>query len=353
MKQIKIILISILAGIMLFLLSFLMSALNGKNPFARRTGDEWGYGNEPELVLEYEKEAAEISRLNLLYNKNSLDIIFLESDSENLVIREYAWRELEEREMTEVTESNGILTLKGKRRGKPSEFIFFSKSNNSGYVEVYLPKNCSMDFNVRSVSGDIVGEVDLKLGESALFEAGSISGDILLTALEAGEVQVSTTSGDISVEEVNGKAEFSSTSGEITLFTERGDCGISTVSGDIRVDSLNGTFRLSTTSGDIQISGITGSGKASTSSGEIWLQFAELTGDLDLSTTSGNVKLTWPEDTAVSFDAGTTSGEINTFFDESLSFNKKGSRATGSYGTGTSHTVDIDTTSGDVDIRNG
>lgn len=349
MKQTKIILISILAGIMLFFFSVLLSGLNGKNPFARRNGDEWGY--EPKLVLEYEKEAAGISGLNLLYDKNSLDIIFLESDSENLVIREYAWRELKERERTEVREKNGVLTLESRRRGGASGFISFSWNNNGGYVEVYLPKNWGGNLKAQTLSGDIVGEMDLKLEESAIFAAGSTSGEIELPFLKAGEVQISTTSGDISVDLVKGKGAFSSTSGEITLFTETGDCDISTVSGDIQVESLNGNFRLSTNSGDIRIGGVIGSGKASTTSGEIGLQFAELTGDLTISSTSGNVDLAWPVDTAVRFEAGTTSGEINTFFDGSLSFNKKGNQASGSYGAGTSHMVEISTTSGDVDVR--
>ena len=351
MKQTKIILISILAGMMLFFLCVLMSFLNGRN-FFFRSGEEWEHGENPILVLEYEKDAAQISDLNLLYGKNSLDIIFMESDRENLVIREYSWRELTEREKTEVTEKKGVLTLEGKRRGKPSEFIFFSKSNNGEYVEVYLPKSWSGNLNATTVSGDIWGEMDFNLGQNASFVAASTSGDIQLACVDAGKVQVSTVSGDIRVDEVKGDAEFSTTSGEIMLFTETGDCGISTISGDIRVDSLNGNFRLSSTSGDIYISEITGDGKASAISGEVRLQFAELTGDLDISTTSGDVNLTWPHDTAVSLDADTTSGEINTFFDENLSFNKKGNQAAGSHGTGAFHTVDIDTTSGDVDIRN-
>lgn len=348
MKQINIILISMLSGIMLFLLVLLVYGINGRNPFARRDGEYW---NQPELVLEYEKEASQISGLNLLYTKNSLDIFIKEGDQEKLIIREYAWRELGEGEKTAIREKQGVLTLEGKRRGGVSGFFFFSGKNNGGYVEVYLPKDWKGDLNAETLSGDIWSEVDLSLGNKAVFEASSTSGDIHLSVLEAGKIQASTVSGDIWADAVTGEADFSTTSGGITLFTETGDCDISTISGDIQADHLNGDFRLSSTSGDISVSDAAGSGRVSTTSGEIWLQFAKLTGDLDISSVSGDVNLSWPKDTAVSFEAGTVSGEISTFFDGALSFNKKGNQASGSYGMGSFRKVEVDTTSGDVDIR--
>ena len=51
------------------------------------------------------------------------------------------------------------------------------------------------------------------------------------------------------------------------------------------------------------------------------------------------------------FEANTTSGEIDTFFDDSLKFSKRGNSAEGTYGSNTQgNKIDIETTSGDVRI---
>lgn len=350
MKQTKIILISIIAGIMLFCIGILLCALNGHNPFGWGMRDQ-DYEASVSLTLEYETPAEAVRDLKIMYNNNPVDVYFYQGSQDEIVIREYAYKELLEGEKTTIEEKDGVLLVRGKRRGKLIHFGFFGRDKNGGYVEVYLPDTWQGDLQVQTVSGDIFSQIDFCLGKEADFQASSTSGDITLTKVEAGKIDVSSTSGDLRIEDAGGDLQLATTSGEITLFTGTGDCGISTVSGDIHVDCLTGAFRFSTTSGEISAAEVKGGGKASTVSGDIRLQFKDLNETLTVSSTSGEVSMDLPRDTAVDFEAATTSGDINTFFDEFLSYNKRGSRASGSYGEGTAHRVDIHTTSGDVSIR--
>lgn len=84
-------------------------------------------------------------------------------------------------------------------------------------------------------------------------------------------------------------------------------------------------------------------------SGDIRIFLDELQGGLDISTTSGDVSLQLPKTASLSLHFSSTSGECVTFFDEELSFNKKGNKAEGQHGGG-EHSIDVSTVSGDLSI---
>ena len=107
---------------------------------------------------------------------------------------------------------------------------------------------------------------------------------------------------------------------------------------------------MSATSGELSVSRASGFGTAHSVSGDIRIFLEDLTGDLDISTTSGAVDLAFPGTADFRFRFSTTSGECGTFFDDALSFDKKRKNAEGELGAGT-HSVEISTVSGDLDIR--
>ena len=116
---------------------------------------------------------------------------------------------------------------------------------------------------------------------------------------------------------------------------------------------MEGSFDISTTSGDIRVQAQEGQGKAQTSSGDISVELSGLTGNLNMNSTSGDVNIKLPESDSFDFEADTTSGDINTFFDDNLKFSKKGNNAQGTYGANRNGSrIDIETTSGDIKITN-
>ena len=179
-----------------------------------------------------------------------------------------------------------------------------------------------------TVSGDIRAN-DLQGG----LTAGTTSGEVRLNNL-LGKLEVNSISGDVQLEE--GKVEGASintTSGEVTLDGVSGALNIETVSGDVTVrDAQASQLSLSTTSGDIEYTGeLAGSG-AST-----------------LNSISGDLKLALPEDSSVKLDASTVSGDISSDFD--LRDREQGRRSLKGVVGGGAAAVTLATTSGDISIE--
>ena len=362
MKGTKIALIAILSVMILGLCVLLGYGLSGR--FGRFGADNVGWGGSYKLVQEQEFPAEGISSIQIAYSKSGNDVAVYEAEGNSVTVREYANYEVAERELAEIKLQGGKLTVKGPRRTNT-----FMNFNRHIYTEIYLPAGWSGELNIGTVSGDISISTDLSL-EGALnlastsgdmntfsqnikakkINAASTSGEIRLSVLETGEVNVSTTSGDIWIEKADAPVSCASTSGEITVCGGSGDRKMNSTSGDVRVEELSGNISVSTTSGEVNVSGDSGCGSIGSTSGDIFLSLAELSVDISVNTASGEVTMQLPRAASLEFEADTASGDINTFFNEALSFSKRGNHAAGTVGSG-ERKIHISTTSGDVRIK--
>lgn len=112
---------------------------------------------------------------------------------------------------------------------------------------------------------------------------------------------------------------------------------------------MDGVWEIQTSSGEVWIKAQEGSGSISTTSGDINLKLSRLAGSLNMDSSSGMVQIGIAADNAFDFRADTSSGDIETFFDDDLSFSKKGNSAHGIYGDNEGgSSVVVRTTSGDV-----
>lgn len=363
MKRLHIVLIGLISLVMVFLCVVLGISLTRERP----TGE--GYWNY-KLVQEKKFQAEDIQRLKIDYGKGSTgstDVLFCQGTGEEVVVREYMNYEPKQSQLSAMGQSGGELTIKGSGQ---SWFSFFSIGFKGAYVEIYLPADFAENMDaltIKTVSGEISSEIGLDIRENLALsttsgdmrlpevqagkiQASSTSGEIRFDSAAAKDLDISTTSGDITLGQVTGSITLSTTSGEIKLEEGLEDLDAESTSGDIRVGSLAGSFRMSTTSGELTVSRAGAFGTAHSVSGDIRIFLENLTGDLDISTTSGAVDLAFPETADFRFRFSTTSGECGTFFDEALSFDRKGRNAEGKLGAGT-HSVKISTVSGDLDIR--
>ena len=398
MKKMQIALIGIIGAVMVFLCMVLGISLSRGIPSA-------GGGNYS-LVQEKKFPAQDIRSLKIDYGKGSsgsTDVLFYQGTGDEIIIREYMNYEPKQSQLSTIEQSGGELRIQGAGH---RFFSFLSIGFRGAYTEVYLPAGFAGDMEaltVKTVSGEISSEIGLTARGG--FLASTTSGDMLFPEVRAEKIQVSstsgairldsalaekldisTTSGDITVEQARGETKISSTSGEIRvsalegplrtsttsgditlgqatgsialsttsgeirLEEAKGDFDAESTSGDIRVESLEGSFRMSATSGELSVSRASGFGTAHSVSGDIRIFLADLAGDMDISTTSGTVDLAFPESADFRFRFGTTSGDCGTFFDDALSFDKRGKNAEGELGAGT-HSVEVSTVSGDLDIR--
>ncbi len=244
----------------------------------------------------------------------------------------------------------------GNIRVEMLQAVKTSVSTTSGDIGVGRAES---EMGISSVSGGVVldwvrgdtvvsttsGDIGLGETEGAL-NLSSTSGNFTLERADGG-IDVSTTSGDISLGEVEGDMDISSTSGIVRLRKGSGRFEGETSSGDIRLEELEGAFSLSTSSGDVLLASGKGWGTTETISGDVEIVLQGLEGDVTISTTSGNVDMVLTEAASFTLDFDSASGGCSTFFDEMLSFNKKGNHAEGQYGSG-ENAVRVSTTSGDL-----
>lgn len=254
--------------------------------------------------------------------------------------------------LIKITASSGDVTLE-KAAGD------MTVSTNSGDVSVYTAEGA---LGISTGSGDV--ELDAIKGNT---EISTTSGYIQAGKID-GNLKAKASSGDIEVKHVGGNAEAGTNSGYITFGEVLGSLTASSGSGSQDIDSVGGNVQTESTSGDQSIGSAGGSVGMKSSSGELELYglqrearfqttsggvtavITEMGGNVTVSSSSGDVRITAPRNGSFYFDAETSSGSIDTSFDDELEFNKRGNKASGTIG-GDTYRMEIDTTSGSVEIR--
>lgn len=362
MKGIRITLIVILSLVVLGLCFLLGYGLSGGfhaegNGIIMETGSV-------SLIQEQQFDVSGVEKLAVSYEKNSQDVFLYESEGSAVIVREYANYAVEESALSRISLNGSTLTVQGVR-----EKGSWIGVNRYRYTEILLPADYAGAMEIATASGEI--GIDRELALKKELKLSSASGDITAGKAAASEIRISSTSGEVRLGDLASETLFiATTSGDITTGkavsseirvsaasgeVRLGDLAaeklrIGTTSGDIHAAKAEGKFSISSTSGTVMLDDGSGCGTVETTSGDIRLFLAALTGDLTVNSASGGVAINLPETTAFDFSADTVSGGINTFFDDVLSFSKKGDRATGSVGGG-GHTIKITTTSGDIRLK--
>ncbi len=226
------------------------------------------------------------------------------------------------------------------------------------------------DAKVKATSGDIRLQdleagtltVESSSGEPALdgLDIGGdigievTSGDVVLRDMSAGSLTLSGSSARVQVERgtLDGKLDVENTSSPITVVgVAASSYRLVSSSGNVSLDGCSGPVGIRTTSGTIDVKNATAVQlEIETSSGG--LGFAgglAVEGDHSIKSTSGDVRLILPKDSALSLDIATTSGDIKTsFVVEMADFDEH--RLVGAVNGGGAM-LEIATSSGDVTLE--
>lgn len=169
-----------------------------------------------------------------------------------------------------------------------------------------VPEATNIDFS--TASGDL--EVnDLK----SRVEASTASGNVDLTNL-SGEFEVSTASGDVEAKVLEGQVKFSTASGDVDLSALTGEVKISTASGRINADKMEGEIKLSAASGNIDILSSVGEFEVSAASGDVEANEILLKAESSFSVASGNVEVTLGESPEYDLKVSAASGDAELNF---------------------------------------
>ncbi|MDE7416691.1 MAG: DUF4097 domain-containing protein [Lachnospiraceae bacterium] len=215
-------------------------------------------------------------------------------------------------------------------------------TTSSGDIDV---DQLTGEMNIESTSGEITVK-QLTGGTRIKSSSGNIESEVI-----SGNTQIETTSGDIRVKHIDGAVTAQASSGRVEIQEGSGERTVRTTSGDIQLKGVDSAWEVRSSSGQVWIKAREGSGSVNTTSGDIELELEKLTGNLRFDCSSGLVKIKISADNAFDFKADTTSGDIQTFFDNDLNFSKRGNSANGTYGDNKSGSrFEVSTTSGDVRV---
>jgi hypothetical protein len=146
----------------------------------------------------------------------------------------------------------------------------------------------------------------------------SVSGSVEVKSVVTRDMDIGATSGSVNVEDSTGNGSIHTVSGSIEVSNVIGDVKYKTTSGSINADELDGEASASTVSGSINISGnyLKASDFHSTS-GSMNISAAKIdnSGTYKLSSVSGEINITLPQDAGFDIDARSTSGTIRNEFE--------------------------------------
>lgn len=268
-----------------------------------------------------------------------------------------------------LTEEHGFTNLPA---GTPTIIINESDGNihvsrgNSLNIEDVKQSGFFDDPNNINVKFDTTGNVITVNVDSGSGFLSERSVDFNITVPDNANLQLKTTSGDITVENTSGAMTLTSTSGNVSttndVFTSTAT--LSTTSGDIHAanDTFSGDAYLSTTSGDISMDQDTlnGSAKVVNTSGNI-----DFNGTLAFSTTpnvsyqfttvSGDINVGLPVDANFTVQADTASGSIHAEDFPTINVQDTnhggGNHASGTLGSPGGPYINLSTTSGDITLH--
>ena len=207
-------------------------------------------------------------------------------DGSDIVITEYARRELSENETLAYAVNSGTLEI--KYESKALNFNMLTKK-----LEVLVPQSLAEQLsrlNIDSTSAEITAA-----GFSvSTLEINQTSGSISLTDIQSDTAELNTTSGEILTNGLTAsKLTLDAVSGDIVLTDTYADtviCG--TTSGNQQFEGLFNTLDLSSVAGDIDITSSVNPD------------------NIECETTSGNIRMTLPGDNDLSVSFSTVSGDF-------------------------------------------
>jgi DUF4097 and DUF4098 domain-containing protein YvlB len=221
---------------LIVLLSILLAGVVGVMIFLFK-GDynfnfDFAFGESKTLVEE--KEIVNIKKLNI--EANRADVIIEPKEEQTFIKVELYSDHVEEYEITEKEDEIKVVL-------KDENFVGFNTKGSR--VKIYVPTVYDKDIKVVNKTGDIkVG----KLSKSNI-DISLTTGDITIN--EAKDIIASLTTGDVEITSAN-KATITGTTGDIDV-DDINIIKVKLTTGDITLGDVNESLDLQSTTGDIEI----------------------------------------------------------------------------------------------------
>ncbi len=282
-----IILIIVLIIFVSVLCNILMFAIQNKGwNWFMSFGDLSDLRKEEHIKKEQLISLFDLEKVSLEFKSSDVNVFFTEDNQIRVV--QYSYKELDEELLFKVDKTAKHITV--IESTKPRFFVFYMGFMEQSVYDVYIPKEYKESLEIKSVSGDVEVEENLKFKDLTI---SSTSGDIKMGNIEAKNIKIESISGDIKLGD---------------LIDE--DLKLKTVSGDIRVESAKGKVEAKTTSGTIEIQKFEGEVELTSISGDVKSDDFKVTGASRVKTTSGNVRMYLNQDSNCEIQTKSVSGNV-------------------------------------------
>lgn len=177
------------------------------------------------------------------------------------------------------------LYFKGVIEGRGDEGDFEIITDLDGDRLEIVVKSRTRNWNWNKISRS---RLDLKIPEGTKVYVESSSGDTYGRSLSGAEIEIEASSGDIDLSGIRADVRVVVTSGDIEIEDMTGRLEVESTSGDVNLDDIDGNIRTRSTSGDLEIRQFSGDVQSRSTSGEITVSRGK--GALSLRSTSGNIE---------------------------------------------------------------
>ena len=177
---------------------------------------------------------------------------------------------------------------------------FLAGGNRKSRITVVMPAHSTLTVKTGSADTTVRGPLT---GLWVTSGSGDVSAELV-----DGVAELQSGSGDIRLVELRGNARIKSGSGDVAV-TRCADLTVSTGSGDVRIESVGGRLAIKTGSGDVQVGEAADDLSLSTGSGDLTVDVAHK-GRYVVKGASGDVRIGVPAGTPVWTDITTLSGRV-------------------------------------------
>ena len=234
---------------------------------------------------------------NLTISYSSDNIILLESNDNNLILKEFMTRNSPEY-FAKIENSRDAITISNGKRP------WFIRTR----IEIYIPKIFNDNLVVNLRSGNLTANYSM---DHKTINLSVSSGNLKINRITSENITVDVSSGNITIDELIGNdLTVRNRSGNININSLQGKVNAVNQSGNIKVNNFVGEGAFDVRSGNIRVNNFVGEGTFGVRSGNIDLTVNDIVGDLSLSSNSGNVNLLMRPNISFILDAEVRSGTI-------------------------------------------
>jgi len=217
-------------------------------------------------------------------------------------------------------------------------------------IAVELPRSWRGDVELSTASGNITVE---EADDLVRFAARVSSGRIDLGEVAADQADLRTSSGEIRANSITAtRVRLDASSGNISLHRIEGTVEAELSSQDLRLDftGRRGRVEAESASGLLLIENLDGSVDLDVSSGDIRVSFAEFRENSRIESASGNIGVGVPENARFDVELSTASGDIRVDFPMTHQGSIEDDRVSGSV-QGGGPILEIETRSGNMHVE--